>query len=298
MDALMFSPPGTYPGSAPPVPSATVQPRVASYSLPRVPPPRAESIRDNTTSPPLSPSMDSSYVRERDRSPSIPPASPPSDVRRSPILQHSSPRMDAPTSSAESRTKPPSIISLPPIRSLSPTSSTISGTTPYRTPLDIPTTPPAGPGSFYNLPSLSGSGTLPSSGKTVSAALFRQKMRTGTNPSLPSTPQPDSNNGMRSPVAEVGPLNVKKRSLPMSPRPQVGGDLATDHEQPQSSLRPQDSAARPDSMARSSMHSERGAYDDTYDYISSYVDDPASGDERRASTAGYGQGRFATDLEQ
>ncbi|KAF7800083.1 hypothetical protein EIP86_011326 [Pleurotus ostreatoroseus] len=300
LDALMFSPPGTYPGSAPPAPSAppaALQPRVSSYSLPRVPAPRAESIRDNTTSPPLSPPtsphIESSYVRERDRSPSIPPASPVSDVHRSPVLQHSPPKLDTPTSSLDGRTGAPSSISLPPIRSMSPTYSSISGSTPYRTPAEFPATPPVGPGSFYNLPSLSGSGTLPSSGKTVSAALFRQKMRAATNP--PAAPDLD-NSSMRSPPAEVSPLNVKKRALPSSPRPQDASDASTAYEPP-STLRPSDGAPRPDSMARSSMHSERGAYDDTYDYISSYVDDPASGDERRVSTAGYGQGQFATNLD-
>lgn len=213
MDALMFGSPGKFPppSSALPQPPSPLQPPAAPFAHGRISPARPESLRSTPGSPPLTP-RESNYVRERDRSPSIPPASPGSDGARSPVTQQS-PIVASSTITPETRpSMPPPRISLPPIRSVSPAFSSVSSNNAYSTPPDIPFTQPAGPGSFYNLPAMSGSGTLPGSGRTVAAGLFKRQMRSATSPA-------PTDGGQQPATADVSPLNLKKRALPASPSP-------------------------------------------------------------------------------
>ena len=70
---------------------------------------------------------------------------------------------------------------------------------------------PAGPGAFYNLPALTGSGTLTSSGRKVAAGLFKRQVRSATSPTT-------SESDHAAPAPETSPLNVRKKGLPGSPR--------------------------------------------------------------------------------
>ena len=63
------------------------------------------------------------------------------------------------------------------------------------------------------------------------------------------------------------------------------------------SLRPQPPPSPGGHGVRASMYDTEYGDEDHYDYISAYTDDLDGGDDRRASSAGYGQARYATNLD-
>lgn len=307
LDALMFNSPIRTTAA----PEATM-PLPSPPASPPAPPSRGRlSIGAEHSASPTSSRFDLTYVRERDRSTSI-PNSPvrseheherPAPPRRSPLV----PSSPVTSNEASPPLQPPPAISL---RSSSPASLSLSIDTPYRTPMEFPW-PPTAPPSFYNLPSVSGSGTFsPGGTKTVSAAIFKRQLRS------PSSPPSPGDAGRRQP--DVNPLVINKRGIPASPRLPTSDPFSSPRvvsnpnpitgpsyldPQPQmppstlTSLRPSsaEGAARPHSIARPA---EGHGEEDEYDYISAYVDEDSSGGETKpASTGGYGQGHFATNLE-
>ncbi|TFK50296.1 hypothetical protein OE88DRAFT_1631130 [Heliocybe sulcata] len=185
-------------------------------------------------------------------------------------------RKESPPLSPRTLPAPPTI-NLP-SRSASPTNMSTAASTPYRTPPEYPR--PSYPGSLPrpNLASLSssnlpGGASMPSSpllppapgAKVVSAGMFRRQMRSPSGGSVP--------------VADTSPLSFKKRALPTSPYPPRGraGSAGSGGERAQ----PQQGAA------------EGGEEEDQYDYISAYTNDGPEEQKRD----GYGQGRFATNLD-
>ncbi|PSR77162.1 hypothetical protein PHLCEN_2v8027 [Hermanssonia centrifuga] len=304
LDALMMS--------SPPRPIEPLTPPVSASlnsSLPfsgRGVAPRGVSLRDGPPSPASLPN-DSNYLRERDRSGSI-PTSPISDSGRTTAQLQQAFRPVSPPGHEEREQQPlipPPSLSFP-ARSTSPSVSTVSTGTPYRTPPEYPMQP-TGPGSFYNLPAVSGSGSFSPTGRTITAAAFKRQIRN------PSTPTVEGNQ------PDTSPLIVKKRPLPSSPYPgqRVQPDYAGTPRIPSASApggtgqgvgsdwqnRSSPMAAPRSSQedGRGSVHEREQAEDDDYDYISAYVDNPPhSGsptDNRQMSSAGYNHGQFATNLE-
>lgn len=289
------------PGSLQGPPSPPLVPPVAPFSGHGRP-----SIEGDTNTS-LSRS-EQAYIRERDRSLS---------VSKSPVTSDNGHQQQpmSPTQEAHLQSPTPQLSPPPPIvnlRSPSPGYSSLSVSPQYKTPSEFPL--PPGPGSFYNLPGVSGSGPLtPGGARTISAAAFKRIRG-------PSSPPPSEG---RQGTGEVGPLVVNKRGIPgsprLSPRIQPGdsteiqrmssapepGNLYDPRSRPPMTMQPpsfRGSEVRPDSMVRSS--GEGYGEDDEYDYISAYVDEmsglsPIShgGEQRRVSQAGYGQGQFATNLD-
>ncbi|GJE91333.1 hypothetical protein PsYK624_074820 [Phanerochaete sordida] len=258
LDALMFSSPLKTPE----------QPKLAQRPDPlevpdrtfvrRYTPSRSSLGGDSVTSP-TSLRNELPYVRERDRTAT---ASPTSSVPPHSPTVSSSHGHDADDQAAASQ--PPPSIALPPPSMPSPAISS-NASTPFKTPLSEFPAPVKGPGSFYNLPSASASGGIgPNGPRTISAAAFKRQLRS------PSSPPP-----AEAAQANVSPLNVHKRV----PVPRLDDPMARVSSAPD--------PARPASIA--SGHQE----EDSYDYISAYMDeDPGSGQSQ-----GYGSGRFATNLE-
>ena len=122
---------------------------------------------------------------------------------------------------------------------------------------------------FRSLPGASASGGVaPGGPRTISAAAFKRQIRS------PSSPPPSE-----AAQANVSPLNVHKR-VPV-PRLNPGEPMARVSSAPD--------PARPSSIA--SGHQE----EDSYDYISAYMDEePVTG---QGQGQGYGSGRFATNLD-
>jgi len=151
--------------------------------------------------------------------------------------------------------------------SVSPSPSMSSN---YGTPLEYPRT-----GS----PLGSGLGAAPAAPRTISAAAFkRPQMRTtssGHGPDSPVSP----NSGR--PTPDVSPLSLRKKvpALPSTPYPQ---------QQNRDTSPPGGRSAYP------TYGSEPGHGDgiDQYDVMSSY-----HGENSPTRSAGYGQGKFATNLE-
>lgn len=269
LDALMFSSPLK---PAEPVASRPDPLQVPAPPFARRFTPSRSSLSlgsDQLTSPTRT---EASYVRERDRSPSV-VASPTSATAHSPtssVPSHSADGHDtAPLA-------PPPSISLPP-RIPSPAPSSTS-TTPFRTPMEFPG--PAPP--FYNLPAMSGSGSFqPGGTRTISAAAFKRQLRS------PSSPPPDAQD------PGTSPLIVKKR-MPGSPLPPSarlqephGMQRVSSAPDPRNRVASATYGARPESTAGEEDH---------YDYISAYVDDPPP-EHGQGNASGYGQGRFATNLD-
>ncbi|OCH86000.1 hypothetical protein OBBRIDRAFT_814825 [Obba rivulosa] len=290
LDALMFSSPTSTSAPRPPSPLAPPRPPFATRSVSPRPP------MDINTMPPSVPAkIESSYVRERDRSLGSPISS---GGEQSP----SAPSAPSPTLSRMSQDQ---VNNLPPgstlnftVRSPSPATSVTSN--PYRTPPEYPT-PTTGAQSMYSLaPSKMGSGSGSSlsltggAPRTISAAAFRRqqqlRQQTGTAADISGSSGSDTT-----------PLVVKKRPLPNSPYPSAGSPVGSGFPRVPSAPAPGTSleaGARPNSTYRSvSAHQRDGASgDEDYDYISAYVDLPGHA-EGGGQPAGYGQGQFATNLD-
>ncbi|KAI0826558.1 hypothetical protein BC628DRAFT_1502794 [Trametes gibbosa] len=220
LDALMMSssPPLSPTDQAPTSPpwSARGQYNNSPYQRQTISP--RPSLDRSPSGPPsqaTSPKLEGMYVRQRDRSASSSVARLPSTPVPAPVAE-ATPTPASPSGSFDSGDQMQrSISSIP---RTSPTPTTGSNGTPFRTPLE---TPLAGPptGSLYNLPGTTGSNTsftAPGGVRTISAAAFRRPVR------APSVPVPGQlpEGGRQSPgIADITPLNVKKRPLPSSPFP-------------------------------------------------------------------------------
>ena len=153
---------------------------------------------------------------------------------------------------------------------------------------------------MYNLPATTGSSTsfsAPGGPRTISAAAFRRQQQQMRNYSSESVG-----------LADVSPLNVKKRPLPASPSGNTApGALRQSIPRVPSaplgnrgSLDASDGSGRFRSVSaaqppgdRSSRAGLEGASDDDYDYISANT-----GQEGRDTPSGYEHGKYATNLEQ
>lgn len=199
--------------------------------------------------------------------------------------EHSS-GQTSPSSPLSPRSPPPPTINLPSqeFRSNSSMSS-------YRTPPEYPrrdTSP------FPSVKSLSASPQIPSGTRTISAAAFKRPQRTGSDLNLPAGG-----------LADTSPLALKKR-LPTSPYPQRPGAA--------SSSVVMGGRDRTESSPPPPPPPEGD--DDHFDYISAYASNeetgtPQTGDygslgnvhvansngTPKSSASGYGEGRFATDLD-
>ena len=142
---------------------------------------------------------------------------------------------------------------------------------------------------MYNLPATTGSSTSftgPGGPRTISAAAFRRQQQQMRNFSSESVG-----------LADVSPLNVKKRPLPSSPYPSslgVGLGPGAGPNQglrsvssPQTQPQPQFGGVPPPEARPVSSNLDG---EDDFDYISAYTEDPNRG-------PGYESGRFATNLE-
>lgn len=294
LDALMFSSPLKPADPAPPTPSRVDPMQVPQPPFVRRSNPSRSSLSIGSPTSPTGPRPDLTYVRERDRSGSA-VSSPTSISHHSSIDTGGSQSADG-----HSPQTPPVSIAIPPISS--PTLSS-TGSTPYRTPSEFPLQP-AGPGSFYKMPVMSGSaGSFTTGGaRTISAAAFKRQIRNPSSPPLDSSsPLPDG----------TSPLMVKKR-LPGSPYPasrlqadspgfpgmqrvSSAPDPAYQRGDPEGRNRSssgtyasQQSGDGP--LARPSGEYEHGE-EDHYDYISAYVDE-APDSAQSAHGQGYGSGRY------
>lgn len=275
LDALMFSSPIKPPESEKPAPPSLepLQPPQAAFAR-RTSPGRLSFTGEPLTSPTTSLRNEPTYIRERDRA-SLSPTSEGYGASQSSLSGHTT----STQLTDNSPLQPP-----PPIneRAPSPAVSYMSAGTPYKTPpeMPLPTTQPAGPGSFYNLPAMSGSGTFsPGGTRTISAAAFKRQIRS------PSSPPPSD------PHADATPLNVRKRT-PGSPLIPGSGLRPDAPGTPRIFSAPNPGVAAPASSRPLSANGD----EDEYDYISAYVDEsPAP--TGRPGPGGYEQGRFATNLE-
>ncbi|KAI0711220.1 hypothetical protein C8Q76DRAFT_797541 [Earliella scabrosa] len=276
LDALMMSSPPQSPTQTQPPPSPLSnrpQYSIPPYQRRAVSPLPSLSTAPAPGSQPTSPRLEGMYVRERDRSGSFP-------ATRAPTLD-TIPVPASPAASDGSDQQRPSI-NLP--KPSSPALSSDTNGTPFRTPMSTPSGPPQS-GSFYNLPSTTGSNaSFNSAGgpRTISAAAFRRPQPQARNMSVDS---------VGSGVADTTPLNVKKRgALPASPYPsqnlQPGQGLG---QGPRSASNPYLQQGYGEQDRPVSHYRQDG--EDDFDYISAYTDDNAD----RAS--GYGSGRFATSLD-
>lgn len=247
LDALMFNSPLKAPEQPKPTPrpdplEVPDRPFVRRYT-----PSRSSLGGDSITSP--TSVRNESYVRERDRAATASPTS--SAAPHSPTISsshdHSADGHEAPLPPPPAPAAPPPPISLPPPTSSPAPPSTAS--TPFKTPLSEFPPPPKGPGSFYNLPGASTSGGVgPGGTRTISAAAFKRQLRSPSSP-----PQTEI------PLGGTSPLNVHKRV----PVPRMDASPTPSSRAPES-MDPRD---RPMSVA--SGHQE----EDSYDYISAYMDD-------------------------
>jgi hypothetical protein len=133
-------------------------------------------------------------------------------------------------------------------------------------------------------------------GRTISAAAFKR-------------PQPRLSGDVMG--ADTSPLALGKRSLPSSPYPQRQRSISTDNTNPtQPPSRLFDSAAPPRDRAVSNppfqhqqdISTTTTEDDEQFDYIAAYVNsignsDPGEPIATTPARSGYGQGKFATDLE-
>ncbi|KAG6840192.1 hypothetical protein C0991_008328 [Blastosporella zonata] len=161
---------------------------------------------------------------------------------------------------------------LPPLATQSPPS-------PYQTPYTTPGEYPRGLGvspSPVNKPSTPLNAQGPAGARTISAAAFKRPQRMASGD--PTT------------LADTTPLSLKKR-LPNSPYPQ--GREASPSRRGRSG-----SPAQPPAPAPTHALPSIPKDDDDYDYLSAYVDSGAPEEQQRGrAPSGYGEGRFATDLE-
>ena len=214
-------------------------------------------------SQPTSPKLEGMYVRERDRSAGSPPS-------RGPTQDFIPPAPSSPAVSDGSDHQRPSF-------NIPRAPSTDTNGTPFRTPMGTPSGLPQS-SSMYNLPTTTGSNTSFQGGapRMISAAAFRRQQAA------------PARNLSSEGLADVTPLNVKKRPLPNSPYPSQLG-LGPGQSQGMRSV----SAPYPGigEQDRPVSQYRQDGEEDEYDYISAYTDNPD-----RAS--GYGSGRFATNLDE
>ncbi|KAJ3889180.1 hypothetical protein GG344DRAFT_52145 [Lentinula edodes] len=181
-------------------------------------------------------------------------------------------------------------------RGVSPASSISNGSS-YRTPPEYPRSISASP--FGQRSNSSFSGSMPSSPaigapRTISAAAFR---RPAGAPGRTTSADLGSGSGLTgSHLADVSPLQPKKRGLPNAPSSSLS------HSNP--SLRPYEAH----NFNPGNRVSQAGL-DDHYDYINAYTDAPQDtgspqrndygslGQGQHPYRPGYGEGRFATNLE-
>ncbi|KZT19420.1 hypothetical protein NEOLEDRAFT_1142097 [Neolentinus lepideus HHB14362 ss-1] len=315
LDALLFSPPAPAPSAS--RPTGPTSPTVGKVSTPE----------NDVISPRLGVSQDQEQPA-RTPSPLAPPAPPfasnspgvgqtnyaQANARRASMASSEKERGESPPlspragqplpsippvgqtqTSGSQPLPPPPTINLP-NRSTTPISTATS--TPYRTPPEYPRP------SYSSLPrpnlasqsssNLSSGGATsgpnspllpPAPGtKTISASAFRRQMRSPSASSVGSGGVPG--------VADTSPLSFVKRTLPTSPYPAGGGlrgrtgsaSSGVDRSLPQ--LPP---------ATKAEGEGEGGDDpDDQFDYISAYVNDSPEEPKRD----GYGQGRFATNLDE
>jgi hypothetical protein len=295
LDALMFSSP-----LKSPEPSAS---RPDPLKVPD--PPFVRRLTPSRSSLAGEPSMSSSarneltYVRERDRSSTGSPTSPTS--YRSPLATSTVSR----SADGHEPLPPPPPISLPP-RGASPAPSS-STATPYRTPLEFPA-PPTGPGSFYSLPSASGSGSLSLGGgngaRTISAAAFKRQLRNPSQPPigdrspdttslaakrrLPSTPLPAHR-------LQPGEMQQRVSSAPDSARPTV--DVHDDGRNRSSSATYSTRQSHDVGPAGHDEGEGDHGEDDHYDYISAYADEAADPSSAQATLGSHSDARYSADVD-
>ncbi|KAI0687095.1 Eisosome component PIL1-domain-containing protein [Cytidiella melzeri] len=297
MDALMFT---AVAPSRPPMSRAPPPPDSPHVSLPA----RGGLSEDPAGSSPVSP-RESSYMRQRDRASSIPASGASMSDYDHPLPP---PKPQSPAGDVQSTPSAVSPFMPPPptiaLRGASPAHSFMSTDSAYRTPSEFPLAPPP---AFYNHPSASGSGSFsPGGARTISAAAFKRQIRN------PTSPVADANQ----PSTDVSPLVINKRGLPGSPRPppRLGYDDGSGTQRVSSAPGPLNpgpdgyvdsryrsvsGSTRPQSVAPSGDQGD----EDEYDYISAYVDDnsgssPETHRGLSPAVGGYGQGRYATHLEQ
>lgn len=218
---------------------------------------------------------------DRNLSPLVPPKQPfassrsvsprPTVVTDSPIASYARGEQKiSPSSNA-----PQNVLSPPIPRSTSPSSFASAGDTPYQTPpeyfgrnpMSRATSPPA-------------SSPMTPTNKTISAAAFRRpNMRPAGSSSVNLSE--DGGPGM---VADVTPLNFRKRSLP-----NVNAALQA---QNQAGMPRIPSAPGP----RPPVPRDSHALEDDFDYISAYIDGDSSGTSP-PNNSGYGSGNFTTNLD-
>ncbi|KAI8986916.1 hypothetical protein BD414DRAFT_529164 [Trametes punicea] len=289
LDALMMSSAPVSPTAPAPTPWAPRPQYNNPYSSPyqrRTASPRP-SVEPSagSASQTSSPKLDGIYVRQRDRSASSP-------IARVPVPEAGPPPASPSGSHDGSDQMQRSIPSLPRV---SPAPTASSNGTPFRTPLETPLAPPP-TGSLYNLPGSTGSNSSFSSGtRTISAAAFRRPVR---KPSAGLA----SESGRQSPgLADVSPLNVKKRPLPASPYllPHPSANLQASVGMTRSVSAPGGGSSGDQGQSSTEEPGQRPQthyrQDDDYDYISAYTDNHEGGE---GNTSGYQQGRFATNLEE
>ena len=190
-----------------------------------------------------------------------------------------------------------------PERKISSSNISIGGGTSYRTALESPSRTPSespyrSPLSANKSSSPLTSPSLAPGARTIPAAAFKRP-----------APRPSNESGSISP-ADTMPLAFKKRTLPSSPYPPR---LQASREPSSQSLRgapvpssPNEHRRVPSSVPQNTFPDE----DDHFDYITAYVNnmgsDPEDGGGQiqqpstngpKQTSSGYGQGRFATNLE-
>ncbi|KAG6829636.1 hypothetical protein H0H92_003969 [Tricholoma furcatifolium] len=157
---------------------------------------------------------------------------------------------------------------LPPLTTPSPLSTPYTAPREYQRSSPKPTTPINTQG--------------PPGARTISAAAFKRPQRMASGETPPQS------------LSDVSPLSVKKR-LPSSPYPgqgREGSPIRSGSRSGSPAQRPPQ--APPPSHALPPIPRD----EEEYDYLSAYVDPGApEEDQRGRSQGGYGQGRFATDLE-
>ncbi|PCH37080.1 hypothetical protein WOLCODRAFT_167293 [Wolfiporia cocos MD-104 SS10] len=316
LDALMFNTP-----MANRAPSPLVPPQAPFAQSQRMSPRPSVEVPISQSSPRMIPQ----YVRERHRSMASPSSiSSVSNGDNGSLSQ-------SPTSQRLSEDRGPS----PPLPSISysrgsasPSPSAISSSTPYRTPPEHASPSTSQPNSsVYQLPpgmtTSKASFSTANSGK-ISAAAFRrqQQMR---SPTLPPTPMQENGGTQGQGLSDTSPLVVRKRPLPQSPtstpiRPTLGmrppsmplignaleqGVPTESRYRSSSVVHSRDGASNRFSQSSGRSPTRRDdavVSEDDYEVISAYPSGnegvgPAD-DDRSGRMSGYGQGRFATNLEE
>ncbi|KAJ3798305.1 hypothetical protein GGU11DRAFT_704165 [Lentinula aff. detonsa] len=172
------------------------------------------------------------------------------------------------------------------------TASSISNGSSYRTPPEYPRSVGTSPFGQRSNSSLSGNiPSSPSTGtpRTISAAAFRRPVGTGgRTASTDLNAGPGLGGGSRSSshLADVSPLQPRKRGLPNAP------DFSSPHSNT-STLRPYEAH----NFNQGNRNSQAGT-DDQYDYISAYTEvPPGSGSPQRSDYGSLGQVRVANDMD-